>query len=1133
VLPLHVAMDTVAFIKRWEISAGSERANKDAFLLELCDVLKVPRPNPATGIPERDNYVFERDAFLPRPGGRGTLGKIDLYKQGCFLLEAKQGSRQESRKLGAALRGTPAWNVAMRDALGQALGYARTLDEPPPFLIVCDVGHCFDLYASFDGTADYRAFPEAKRSRLFVRDLAEHRDLLRTIFLDPSSLDSSGHTTRVTREIAADLAELARDLEASGHPPKQVAPFLMRCIFTLFAEDAGLLQSHLFTKMLRDFWIPHPPSFLVGVSDLWTAMKTGGSFLGYDVRRFGGGLFDDPKPLALNAGQLRRLAAAGERRWSAVEPAIFGTLLERALDPAERHRLGAHFTPREYVERLVKPTVEEPLRREWDLVKSEVRKLVAADREAAAERRLQEFHQDLVHLRVLDPACGSGNFLYVSLDLFKRLESEVVAYLADLGHVQPVLEMQRAAVTPEQFRGIEVERWAKEIADLVLWIGYLQWQVKTYGSPTAVPEPLLRDFGNIECRDAVLTGAGELVRDEDWQIVAHWDGESYRTHPTTGEPVPDESRTVPVYEYPDARKASWPAADFVVGNPPFVGNWRMRRVLGHGYTEALRRVHHDVPESADYVLYWWNHAATLLKRGDIRRFGFITTNSIGQTLARRVLARHMQGKHRLSIVFAVPDHPWTDDEEGADVRIAMTVARQGDHEGVLSRVIRERKRELAREVEVEEIHGKIHSDLSIGPDVAAAVPLRANGGLSCPGVKLHGSGFLVTPEQARALGLGRVPGLEDHVRPYRHGRDLLRRPRGHLVIDLYGLELPEVRERFPAVYQWVLERVKPERDQNRRRSRREKWWLFGECVPAWRVMSRGLERYVTTAETAKHRIFSFLPENVLPDNSLINFALDDAFHLGVLSSRIHATWALAAGGRLGVGNDPRYTKTRCFHPFPFPPAGDVQRRRIRRLGESLDAHRKTQQAAHDDLELTHLYNVLDKERAGMPLTGSERQVHARGLVTVLREIHDELDTAVADAYGWPADLREEEILERLVALNRERAEEERRGVVRWLRPELQEPAAATQPSLLPGTAAEAAAAPVARPCWPTSWPHRVQSIHALIGRGGEWTAEEVASRFRRARRDDVKQVLESLAALGLAGRFELAGTERWQSLRRP
>ena len=352
-------MDIPSFISKWSASGAAERANKDAFLLDLCDVLGIPRPDPATGDPEHDLYVFERDAFLSHEGDRITIGKIDLYRHGHFLLEAKQGSEEGSKKIGAARRGTPAWNVAMRDAFGQALGYARTLADPPPFLITCDIGHCFDLYASFDGSWNYRPFPDGQSSRIHLTDLERHADRLRAVFAEPRSLDPAKHAARVTREIAAHLAELAQELEQAGHDPERVATFLMRCIFTLFAEDVGLLPEHLFTEALEKYWIPSPPSFPAGISALWKAMNDGTSF-GFLAKllRFNGGLFADQQALPLTRPQLERLHEAARGNWSDVEPAIFGTLLERALDPRERHRLGAHYTPRAYVERLVRPTIE-------------------------------------------------------------------------------------------------------------------------------------------------------------------------------------------------------------------------------------------------------------------------------------------------------------------------------------------------------------------------------------------------------------------------------------------------------------------------------------------------------------------------------------------------------------------------------------------------------------------------------------------------------------------------------------------------------------------------------------------------------------------------------------------------------
>jgi hypothetical protein len=1134
--------DLNQFISKWSGSGAAERANKDAFLIDLCVVLDVSPPDPSTGDPERDLYVFERDAILSHEGGRVTLGKIDLYKHGCFLLEAKQGSETGSKKLGSARRGTPAWNIAMRDALGQALQYARTLQEPPPFLITCDIGYCFDLYAAFDGSWNYRPFPDGQSSRIFLQDLERHWKTLRAIFAAPATLDPSQNAARVTREIAGHIAELARELEDAGHDPERVATFLMRCLFTLFAEDAGLLSGHIFTYTLENYWLGNPLSFPAGVQSLWGAMNEGSNFLIGKLMRFNGGLFSDQSALPLTRRQLARLLEAARCNWAEVEPAIFGTLLERALDRHERQRLGAHFTPRAYVERLVRPTIEEPLRADWDLVRAEVRRLVEEGEIEGARKAVRTFHRRLTKIRVLDPACGSGNFLYVSLDLFKRLESEVLGLLHDLGDPQAALEIEGATVTPEQFRGIEVKRWAKEIAELVLWIGYLQWQVRVRGSAQAVPEPVLLDYGNIEHRDAMLDwDRTELVRDEKGVPVTRWDGTTLKISSVTGKEIPDETATVPVYEYINPREAEWPEADFIVGNPPFVGNWMMRQVLGSGYTEALRKAHGDVPESVDFVMYWWNHAAQLLREGKVKRFGFITTKTITQKRNGKVVQEYLHGVPPVSLVFAIPNHPWAGRVElpgGAAVRIAMTVGQAGIHRGVLATGAREAKKDDGEvEVTLESATGQINADLTLGADVSSPAPLTANRGLSSPGVKLHGAGFIVSPTTAEDLGLGTVPGLEKHIRPYQKGRALAAKPRELLVIDLLGLTEAEVRNRFPQVYQRVLERVKVERDQNNRPAYRKQWWIFGEPRKELRPAIEGLSRFIVTVETAQHRYFTFVEGATLPDNKLVVIALEDACYLGILSSRIHIAWAFAAGGLLG-GERPVYVKTQCFDPFPFPSCTEEQKSRIRALGEALDAHRKRQQSLHSGLTMTGMYNVLEKLRSGEPLNKKDQVVHEEGLVSILKQIHDELDAAVFDVYGWPHDLTDQQILERLVALNAERAEEERNGLIRWLRPELQNPSGGREETQvgLPGVemTEEDKEVPAAVPAviaWPKKLPERVAAVRSLLG-SQTWDAEQMARMFKGARRDQVEGALDTLAALGLAMAFDTPEGRRWRGMER-
>jgi hypothetical protein len=313
-------------------------------------------------------------------------------------------------------------------------------------------------------------------------------------------------------------------------------------------------------------------------------------------------------------------------------------------------------------------------------------------------------------------------------------------------------------------------------------------------------------------------------------------------------------------------------------------------------------------------------------------------------------------------------------------------------------------------------------------------------------MKLHGDGFIVTPQQAEFLGLGKRPGLECHIRPYRNGRDLTYTPRGAMVIDLFGLSADEVRQRFPEVYQHLLTTVKVSRQKQVEKSPTRdaqeyaaRWWTFGKPREQLRPALEGLPRYIATVETAKHRVFQFLDAEILPDNKLICFGFSDAVHLGVLSSRIHVTWSLRAGGWLGQGNDPVYVKSRCFDPFPFPDAPEELKAQIRAVAEELDAHRKARQAEHPRLTLTQMYNVLEKLKAGAALTEDEERINAEGLVLILKELHEKLDALVFAAYGWPETLSDEEILQRLVDLNAERAAEEARGQIRWLRPDYQIP----------------------------------------------------------------------------------------------
>ncbi|MDQ3556445.1 MAG: class I SAM-dependent DNA methyltransferase, partial [Gemmatimonadota bacterium] len=998
-----------ALAERWAAVPAGERANYQLYLRDLADALGVTPPQPR-------GSGFEFEYPLPvtdRRTGREGKHFIDLYRRDHFVLEAKHAG------------GEGLTEAALRAAYAQAKHY--TVDLPhasPPFLLVLDLGRTLLAWDRWSGS--YGGFNLARRidlRRLAVRP--DDADFLRTLWENPSALDTRRRAVAVTREVAARLAELSGALEGRGHEPERVARFLIRCVFTMFAEDVGLLPDKPFQQAIEAFGA-EPEEFAAAMTELWRAMDTGARFGLRKLLRFNGHFFHDAEALPLTRAELVTLLRAAKADWRDVEPTIFGTLLVRALDPAERHRLGAEYTPRAYVERVVRQTVEVPLRKRWGATQAETLQLLETgrptDRRTALER-LRTFHAWLRSLRFLDPACGSGNFLYVTLHLVKRIELEIVREIERITG-QPELGIEE--VGPAQFHGIEVKPWAREIAELTLWIGYHQFW-KEHHQAVNPPEPVLRDTGTLELRDAVLA----------WDEIVHLperdrlDPTPRIVHPVTGKRVPDPEARLPYHEYRGARQAEWPRADFIVGNPPYIGRGRQRDALGDGYVNALRQIYPDVPDNGDLVMYWWHRAAEEVAAGRTMRAGLITTNTITQRHNREVIERAQE--HGVGIAWAVADHPWVDESGGAAVRVAMTVFEKEPNSAV--RVEVDEAAAVVRERRVD----RLNADLSVHANVAGAASqaLAANASISSQGFTLVGEGFRLSGEEGIRL-LGIDAGHAGIVRPIVNGRDLTARPRGIYTID-FGLRDQAEASHIPILYDVVRDRVKPSREANNDRSTRERWWRFGRNREDLRQALDGLSRYIATTETAKHAVFLFLPATTAAEHSVVCIASNDAFHLGVLSSTVHVTWALAAGGRLGMGNDARYQKALTFDPFPFPDPQPDLRSSIADVADRLDAHRKAALARDERVTMTGMYNVVEKLRSGEPLTAREREIHEIAACGVLRDLHDTLDARVAEAYGWPWPLERDEILERLVASHDERVEEEARGHVRWLRPDYQLP----------------------------------------------------------------------------------------------
>lgn len=1132
---------TANFISRWNGVAGSERSNYQLFIIELCELIGLERPEPAGADHSENKYVFERHLKEHDDEAKAHNRFIDCYRKSAFIFEAK--SVQINRESKGA-------KIAMRGAYGQALNYARSLpaiEGRPPFLITADVGSVIEVYSDFSRSGGaYLPFPDPTTHRISITDLADPviRERLRKIWLDPMSLDPSRIAAKVTRDIATDLARLAKSLEDSGHDTTLVSGFLTRCLFTLFAEDIGLIPKNegvgSFTALLKSLKTT-PEQFERVVHEVWEAMDKGNfSFvLRQKLIKFNGKFFKDPIVLPLNATQMGYLMSASEADWTQVEPAIFGTLLERALDPIERKRLGAHYTPRLYVERLVVPTVIAPLRNEWENVRAAALLLDREGSQKEAQQAIREFHFKLCQTKVLDPACGSGNFLYVTMEHMKRIEGEILDLLQSLG-VSGTLVTEGLAVDPHQFLGIELNPRAAAIAEMVLWIGYLQWHFRTKGN-VLPPEPVLRDFHNIECRDAVLTYDDRVqALDASGKPLSRWDGTTKKIHPISGEEVPDDSARVPVWNYQNPRQANWPAADFVVGNPPFIGDKRMRQMLGDGYVDALRSTYPELPESIEFVQFWWHKGALLARDNKIRAFGLITTNSIRQTFNRRTLQAHMEEGLRIS--FAVPDHPWVENSDGAAVRIAMTVGCvQTNPLGILQTVIEEKDIDGGmdgKEVTFSEERGLIHADLRIGANVNASTPLKANAGISHVGMIPYHPKFLITPDEAAALGLGTIKELDRHIKEYRNGRDVTGKPRGLFVLDMFGINSHEMRDKFPSVYQWILTKIKPTRDQDPRKSHRENWWIFAEPRKEMRKALAGTRRYIATVMTAKHRVFQFLDISLMPDQKLVVAALEDAFHLAVLSSAVHERWAIATGSTLE--DRPVYVKSKCFETFPFPDATEEQKTGLRALAEKLDKHRKSRIALHPKLTITSMYNVLETIRTGSPLTTEGRAIHTDGLVSVLKSLHDEIDHLVLEVYGWEdikdlmnqvqgnlesedyaetVDEFDRNILERLVDLNIVRAREESAGDIRWLRPAFQNPKKAQQTGFNEQMDDEeiVVTAPAKKHPWPPSLPLQIAAIATIVEESPvPLSVDDLATHFsgRGAWKKRLPQLVEILNSLG-------------------
>lgn len=937
------------FIAKWKSSKLKEMASSHEHFLDLCHLLD--ESTPAELDPDGTWYTFEKGVNKTM----GSKGWADVWKRHHFGWEYK-GKGKDLKK-----------------AFVQLQQYAIAL-ENPPLLVVCDIDTII-IHTNFTNTIE-------EIHIVTLDDIAhfDSRQKLKWLFSQPEKLKPTVTREAVTQKAAQEFVSLAQQLRAQNYEAYQVAHFINQLVFCMFAEDIGLLPSNIFTRLLETV-AKRPESFIPMIQDLFTAMRIGGTFGVEAIDWFNGNLFDKTEILPLDKKGIQQVLKAARMNWSQIDPSIFGTLFERGLDPDKRSQLGAHYTDAQSILRLINPVILEPLLTEWEQIKPAIAeqmvkmetaksKSVQTKSQKTAENLCNRFLKKLRQLRILDPACGSGNFLYLALQGLKDLEHRVLIEAEALG-----LGKQFPDVTPHILAGIEINPYAAELARVTIWIGYIQWLL-THGF-NLNKQPILQKLDNIECRDALLNV--------------------------------------------DGSEAQWPQADFIVGNPPFLGDKKMISILGEDYTTQLRQVYKGrVPGGADLVTYWFAKAGDKVKAGETQIVGLVSTNSIRGGANRKVLDRLTD---YAQIFNAWSDEPWV--LEGAAVRVSLVCFGLEQNKLVLNG-------EPVTEI-FTNLTGSSAMDLTI------AKRLSENIGFGFMGIARVGD-FDIDGELARTwLKLPTNPNGKSNsnvLKPLTNAKSITNRPLDMWVIDFSDMTEIEASY-YEQPFKYVLQYVKPFRERSRQENNRKNWWLFERPRLDLRQAIQAIQKIIATPRTAKHRLFVWLDSKILPDTAIIIIAKDDDTTFGILHSRFHEIWALRMGTSLE--DRPRYTHTTTFETFPFPqnltpniPAKDYADNHHAQA--IANAAKKLDQLRNNWLNPPELVKSVPEVVAGysdrlLPINeDAAKELKNRTLTKLynakpqwLIYAHQALDKAVAQAYGWEEELSDEEILARLLKLNLERS----------------------------------------------------------------------------------------------------------------
>jgi len=1003
-------MTAAEFKRKWSRYEGKETSAYQSHFDDLCRLLGQPTPNEADPS-GTDFFCFQKrvvkdvelfDLEMSAAREPGERGFADVWKKSCFAWEYK-GKKKN-----------------LDEAYKQLLRYRESLLNPP-LLVVCD----FDRYiirTNFNGTVqETHEFTNAQIDR------PENLRILRALFENPDFLKPQRTTAQVTEQLAQTIAEVAKSLQKresvelvdaktrkemnfAQRKNLRIARFLNRAVFCFFAEDTGLLPKNLFSDIARS-GIDDSKLFAETLEKLFAVMAKGGTFGKDKIRYFNGHLFEDSSVFELTETELRALATAGEADWQFIEPSIMGTLFERALEPEQRSQLGAHYTSETDIRTLVEPVLMAPLRREWAALKGELAAAYARGKGTPAQReRLATFQKKLSSITVLDPACGSGNFLYVSLQLLLGLEKEVIAYATQLGFAF------KPQVNVQQLRAIEINPYAFELAQVSVQIGYLQWR---------------RDNGFDNDRTPVLQNL-DGFQNEDALLVPHFRNKAKTLKEAqAGEHAGDDA--LKFYT-----EREWPAADVIVGNPPFLGNYLLRKELSDAYVNGLFNCFGKrVTRGSDLCCYWFEKARELIEQKKCKRAGLLATQGIRGGANREVLKRI---KETGDIFFAESDRKWI--LGGAMVHVSMIGFDEGSEK---EKLLDDKKT------------SSINPNLTKNADTTEAIVLNENERVCFMGPSPKAP-FDIPEETALPLISDSVNvhkvANSDVVRPVESAVDLVQKNRREWTLDFSSLPF-ESAVRYEKPFAYVKEFVQPARSRNARQTNVE-WWQYERPRVDMRKAMAGLNRFITTPGVSKHRIYVWRTPETLCNQGTLVFAREGDYFFGVIHSQFHEVWALAQGTQLREKESGfRYTPTTCFETFPLPRPTPKQEAAIAAAAQELNALRErwlnppewtVKKTLKFPGSITGPWqHYLDAKtvdaKTGVGTVRYPRleprdadcaaKLKKRTLTKLYNErpawldlAHKKLDAAVAAAYGWPADLTDGLILEKLLALNLERAADE-------------------------------------------------------------------------------------------------------------